>query len=157
MIQDSRKSGFTLIELLIAVAILTVVTVIGSVNLFNYYSRQNLSLTVDEIIAFLRDAQGRSLTQESGDQWGVHFSNATTTNFQLFHGPSFASSTLVMNRDLRPGVQFIAPATGSSTDVVFLKITGYPNASTSIIVALKSTSTQAYTINISAIGRISKY
>ena len=153
----TKSAGFTLLELLLTIAILAVVAIFGSINLINYYSRQNLNLTVDEIIAFLRDAQNRSITQESGDQWGVHFSNTTSTkNFQLFHGPDFASGTLAMSRDLRVGVQFVAPAAGTSTDIIFSKVTGYPNATTSIVLILGNNPNQAYTITINAVGVAAK-
>ena len=39
----------------------------------------DLSLTVSQVTAALREAQSRSLTQTQGATWGVHFSNTTTT------------------------------------------------------------------------------
>ncbi len=153
-----KSAGFTLIELLITMAVLTTIAVIGGVNLFNYYSRQNLTSAADEIVAILRQAQNSSLSQENGDQWGVHFLNSTTTRglIQLFHGSSFASGTLVISQILPNGVQFNDPASGSSTDVIFSKVTGYPNASTSIIVALITSPNTSSTIIISAVGQVSK-
>ncbi len=150
--------GFTLIELMITLAILTIVAVIGGVNLFNYYSRQNLTSAANEIVALLRQAQNSSLTQESGDQWGVHFSNVTTTQglIQLFHGSSFASGTLANSQSLPTGVQFINPVSGTSTDVIFSKVTGYPNTSASIAVALTANLNTSSTIIINVIGQVSK-
>ncbi|MDP3052842.1 MAG: prepilin-type N-terminal cleavage/methylation domain-containing protein [bacterium] len=157
--QDSKKSGFTLIELLITIAILTTLAVIGGVNLFSYSSRQSLTSAADEIVAILRQAQTSSISQESGDQWGVHFLNATTTQglIQLFHGSSFAAGTLVNSQVLPSGVQFINPVSGTSTDVIFSKVTGYPNASASIKLALIIDSNTSSTITISAIGKVSRF
>jgi len=153
-----KSAGFTLIELLITLAILTTVAVIGGVNLFSYYNRQNLTSAVDEIIVLLRQAQSSSVSQESGDQWGVHFSNEVATEgfIQLFRGSSFASGTLVNSRVLPSGVEFTNPVSGTSTDVIFSKITGYPNASASIAVALTNLDASS-TVVISIIGRVSKF
>jgi len=153
----TKSAGFTLIEVLIIVAILAVIATIGSVYLFNYYSRQNLSLTVNEIIAVLREAYNGSITQENGDQWGVRFSNvAAPGSIKLFRGSSFDSGILISSLDLRAGVQFIYPVSGNSADVIFSKVTGYPNASTSIKVALTRDSNASSSINISVVGQISK-
>lgn len=150
--------GFTIIELLITLAILTTISVFGGVGLFNYYSRQNLTSATDEIMAILRQARNSSITQENGDQWGVHFFNATTTRglVQLFRGSDFSSSTMAFSQFLPTGVQFVNPASGDSLDVIFSKVTGYPNASTSIILSLATNSTASSTIVISAIGQVSK-
>lgn len=142
--------GFTLIELLITVAILTAVAVIGGINLFGYYSRQNLELTINEITALIRDAQGEG--------WGVHFENAVSQDsVKLFCcGASYASSTLVSVYVLRANTQFTNPAEPNFQDIIFSKLTGYPNASTSISIALKGNPSASSTITVSAIGRVTK-
>ncbi len=152
------SSAFTLIELLITVAILTVVAAVGGVNFFNYYSRQNLTSAANEIVAILRQAQNSSVSQENGDQWGVRFLNATTTHdlIQLFRGSSFASGALVISQELPAGVQFINPVSGASMDVIFSKVTGYPNAAVSIKLALIAEPNTSSTVVISIIGRVSK-
>lgn len=157
-IDKNCGKGFTLLELLIIMGILTTVAVISGINLSNYYSRQNLTSAANEIVAILRQAQNNSLSQESGDQWGVHFLNATTTQglVQLFRGSSFTSGILVNSQALPAGVQFVYPALGSSTDVIFSKVTGYPNASTSIFVALKNNPAVSYAITINEVGRVAR-
>lgn len=151
--------GYTLIEILITMTILAAVAAVGSISLFNHYSYQNLNISANEIVATLRQAQGNSLTQQNGEQWGVHFLNATTTQglFQLFRGSDFASSTLVSSQELPIGIQFIDPVSGTSEDVVFSKITGYPDAPISIVVGFKNNPNVSSTIVINAIGRVSKF
>lgn len=159
------EKGFTLIELLITTAILAVLAVVGSVSLFGYYSRQNLELTADEIIAFARDAQNRSFSQQDGngdgegDQWGLRFTNATATQdyIELFSGPTYATGTISSAYSLRVSTQFTDPSQGNSKDVVFSKITGYPDASSTIKIASISNSSVSTTISIDGKGIISSF
>ena len=154
--------GFTLVEILIVLAVLTVMAVVGSINFFNYYSRQNLELTVDEVAALLRDAQNRSLTQQDGDgdnqgdQWGVHFENATTTRdfVRLFSGSSYASSTVATTNIFRIGIQFTDPDLGTSKDVIFSKVTGLPDVLVTVTISLIGNPSASSTIYINENGRI---
>lgn len=153
--------GFTLIEFLITVAILVTVAVIGGLNLFGYYSRQNLELTINEITALIRDAQNRSLTQQDGnadsqgDQWGVHFENASQDSVKLFCcGSSYAAGTLVSVYVLRASTQFTDPGEGNSKDIVFRKITGLPFTSATIKISLVNNSSASSTITINGNGVI---
>jgi len=142
--------GFTLIELLIVIAILVTLAVIGGLNLFNYYRRQNLELTVNEITALIRDAQNRSLSQQDGNQWGLRFENATQDSIKIFYATSTLTSTYV----LRAGVQFTDPGEDNSQDIVFKKITGLPLTSSTIKIALKGNSAVSSTITINENGVI---
>lgn len=162
---SNRSNGFTLIELLITVAILTAMAAVGGINLFGYYSRQNLELTAEEISALIRDAQNRTLVQQDGnadgqgDQWGVHFENRISASdlAQLFCcGSSYASGTVVSANNLRMGIQLTDPNEGNSKDIIFSKLTGYPNASTSIEIALKSDPATSFIVAINAIGQVSR-
>lgn len=142
--------GFTLIELLITVAILAAVAVIGGINLFGYYSRQNLELTINEITALIRDAQNRSLTQQDGNEWGIRFENATQDAVKIF----YATSTLVSTYVLRSGVQFTDPTEDNFKDIVFSKITGLPLTPVTIKIALVGNSLASSTITINENGVI---
>lgn len=154
--------GFTLVELLITVAVLAAVAAVAGINLFGYYSRQNLELTTEEFIALIRDAQNRSLTQQDGnadgqgDQWGIHFENAATTQDfgRLFFGSSYASSTAAATNILRTGIQFTDPGPGTSKDVIFSKVTGLPDVSVTVIISLTGDSSASSTIYINENGRI---
>jgi len=67
------KGGFTLIELLVVIAIIGVLALFSWVNLYQIGSQQELRNARRGLVALLRDAQQRSLTQVEGRYWGVYF------------------------------------------------------------------------------------
>jgi len=155
---NNFSAGFTLIELLIVIAIISTIAVTISLNLMNYSNRQSLDSAAVKINAFLRDAQNRSLTQEGGNQWGIHFANNGNSGnmVELFSGSNFSSGTVVSVYNLAAALAFIDPDSGSSKDIIFSKITGYPDASTSVVFSLKNNPTQAYTVTVSGVGQVAE-
>ncbi len=148
--------GFTVFELLIVIGILAVVSGFTIFNLFGYRRYQDLNLTTQEIAAVLRNAQNRSIAQEAGGSWGVHFENSATDDFyELFLGQSYATSTIYSKTILRPTVEFSDPASGSSKNVFFRAMSGMGLGGTDLIrVFLKGSSSASGTIYIDANGRI---
>ena len=144
------KKGFTLIEVLIAITILSVMATIGGINLFGYYNRQNLELTINEITALIRQAQGEG--------WGVHLENTTSQDsVKLFCcGATYASSISISVYTLRSNIQFTDPSEGNPKDIVFSKLTGYPNIATSIVISFKNDPATFSTITVSNIGRLTQ-
>jgi len=151
--------GFTLIEILITMAILVILAVFGSVNLLNYYSRQGLRVSVNNIIMMLQEARTDSQQGADGngdgqsDQWGIRLENITSSAVKIFY-----NTTSTVNRvyNLEAGVQFIDPSAGQAKEIIFSKITGYPNTTTSVIVALKNNPTASSTISVDALGRVTQ-
>lgn len=131
--------GFTLVEVVLVAAIITVLAIVIFPSLTSRRSYEDLNATTKKIMALLREAQSRSISQASSTSWGVHFENATTTSpFYALFSSSYSTSTTVGYYRLPPKVTY-APslAQGSSTDVTFAQITGLPSASsTSIILQL---------------------
>lgn len=149
-------NAFTLIELLIVVGIVTVLAAVGIMNLLNYTQRQDLDFTAREIVSVLRNAQNRSVSQEDGLRWGVYFENpaAGTDFYDLFKGATYSGGTLVSRATLRSGVQFVIPATGATSTIIFSPATGLPTASTTVKISLVSNSAASSTITINANGGI---
>lgn len=150
------NKGFTLIELLVVIAITVALATISAVNFAGYRNKQDLDLTGREIISVLRNAQNRSISQESGSRFGVHFNNTDQNNgyYTLFNGTSSASGILIAKKSLRNSVKFISPSSGASVDVVFNPVSGLPGASSTIIIALKVNVLSSSTININVNGQI---
>ncbi|PJA41746.1 hypothetical protein CO177_00785, partial [Candidatus Wolfebacteria bacterium CG_4_9_14_3_um_filter_37_9] len=73
-----NSKAFTLIELLITIGIIAVVSTVAFLNLFSYRGNQDLDLTSREIAIILRNAQDRSISQESSSRYGIHFENSVS-------------------------------------------------------------------------------
>lgn len=150
--------GFTLFEILIVISIIAILSVgAGSFNLFSYRQKQDLDLTAREMIAVLRNAQDRSITQESGSRYGVYFDNLDINNafYSLFSGADYGSGTVIQKTPLRNSIRFAAPQSGASSSIVFNQISGLPNASSAVIIYLKSDVLSSSTIIINSNGRVS--
>ena len=148
--------GFTLIELVISIGILAILAGIGFISIINYKQRQALSSATQEIVTVLRNAQDRSISQESGNRWGVYFENPLSGSafYDLFQGLNYATNTIVSRNVLPSGIQFDTPASGSSSTIIFSPVTGLPNSQTTIKISLLNSSTNSSTIIVSANGKI---
>lgn len=146
------KSGFTLIELIIVVAFLGIAGALTVVLIRNQLLG-SLESEVQAIRSRLQEAQTRAIAGVEGTHWGIYFNNASSAPwYALFPGSSFsaASSTYFLSRI----VEFQAPASGTSTAVIFSKRTGTVTTTASVIIRLKNDTAQTKTITISSQGRV---
>ncbi len=152
----NRIRGFSLVELVISIGIIAILASAGFISILSYKQRQALLSATQEIIAVFRNAQDRSISQESGSRWGVHFENpsADLDFFDLFQGSSYGTSTIVSRNTLPSGVQFDNPASGASSTVIFSPITGLPDASSTIKISLINNPTSSSTIIVNTNGEI---
>ncbi|NMA48548.1 MAG: hypothetical protein GX947_02060 [Tissierellia bacterium] len=72
----NRVFGFTLLEVLIVIALTATIAGVGISSYIGQQRAKALDNTVQEIVGFLRYAQQKSIAQEQGGQWGVHFENS---------------------------------------------------------------------------------
>ena len=130
--------AFSLIELVVVMTIILVVSSFSVVNYLNFRNRQRLDLTVREIGAVLRDAQGNAISQQFGDGWGVRFENPAAGDdfYAMFVGASYAAASTTRLAVLSSTIRFSDPATGFAKNVIFAKATGLPAASTTIVIEL---------------------
>jgi len=142
--------GFTLFEVIIVVAI-TVILAAITVSIIPTIGRgRELESERDKIIAYLRHARQKSVSQEEGKQWGVRFDNTQSASpkYMLFSGASFSSAAETIFLSSR--VQFNDPSSGNTKDVIFTKITGTTTPASTTI-ALRNTG-QTKTVSVSAQG-----
>ncbi|MBI5147912.1 MAG: prepilin-type N-terminal cleavage/methylation domain-containing protein [Parcubacteria group bacterium] len=136
----NSNRGFSLIELVVVMTIILVVGSFSVANYLNFRNRQRLDLTVREIGAVLRDAQGNAISQQFGDSWGVRFENPASEDdfYAMFVGASYVVASTTRRVSLPLPARFSDPAPGSAKNVIFSKATGLPSASTTIILELAS-------------------
>lgn len=160
-----KRSGFTLIEFLMVMGIISVLLVMGSVSMLSYIANQNLDSETRAIIAFLRDAQTRAAGQDNESRWGVYVLNNATgrDSYTIFQADEalVASTTYVAvpgtaleQKTMRSNVELITPVEASSTVILFSKVSGLPNASTSLILQRAGNASSQRTIFISGNGKI---
>jgi len=153
---QKQTRGFTLIEMIIVIALISVLAGVGSMTFSGVRSRKVFEGDVSQIATDLRWTMTRSSAQESGEQWGMRFDNPAGDGndfYEIWMGASYATGTVVSRVQLDVSVAFSNPASGSTKDVIFLKSTGLPTASSTIgLTSLSGNSTA--TIEINSQGRI---
>jgi prepilin-type N-terminal cleavage/methylation domain-containing protein len=151
-----HQKSFTLVELIIVVGLVVILATFGVMNFVNYRNRQKLNLTSQEISVILRNAQDRSITQESGRPWGVYFANPSGNNndfYELFSGASYPGTTVSRNA-LSSSIQFDLPAAGSNSIVIFAPISGLPDSPITVKISLVNDPSASSTIIVNSNGQI---
>ncbi|MBI3045986.1 MAG: fibronectin type III domain-containing protein [Candidatus Harrisonbacteria bacterium] len=141
--------GFTLLETMVIMGILAILGSVGTLNIYGFKSEKELDLFAKELVNNLRDAQQKSITQESGEQWGIHIDASAAGNdfYQLFYGADYSSGTIVKTIVLPPNIQFTDPAPGTAENIYFAKVTGETSANSLVLGLTGSASAQYFTLN----------
>ena len=147
------RRGFSLLELIITV---TLLFAIAGARFFALRSQLLGALdgSAEVAVSRLKDAQSLAIAGASNITWGIRFDNtvSSTPAYYLFSGASYATAT--QRFYFSKGVEYQSPAAGTSTDIVFSKLSGNSSASTTIILRLKSDTARTRTIRISGKGNI---
>jgi Tfp pilus assembly protein FimT len=148
--------GVSLVELMVILGIMAIVSGAAFLSIPGLISRNALNFATENLIAYLRDTRQKSVSQEQGNKWGVHFEGVAGDAdwYEIFYGADYVSGTKTARVTLSPNLKFLEPAEGFSKDIIFSKITGAA-ASTSIRISLADNESVFNTINISSVGMIS--
>jgi len=148
----SSVTGFTLIELILVVILFAFAST-SILFILNNQQLGNLEGDAEIVSNTLQEAQNRAAFALEGVPWGVHFDNATTTPFYaIFPGTTYSAPS--STRYLSGLVEFQAPASGTSTDIVFSRINGTVTTTVSIVIRLKTDTTKTKTVSVSTQGKI---
>ena len=122
-----NANGFTLLEVVIVMGIVAVLAAAGSGFYTNYNKNVEIKSIAETIIFDLKQAQSNSMTGVGGFKWGVHFVNGATDYYEIFSTPTdYSNGSKVIDKTiyLPGGVTFSDPAEISTKDIIFQKIRG---------------------------------
>lgn len=145
-----------MLELLIVTSIIVVLTSVSVGFYVNYGKTVDINSVVQIMASNLKQAQSKSMIDEGGFKWGIHFVNVSGASnyYEIFSTPTdYTNSSKVISSTnyLSSGVTFSDPASGLSKNIIFNKISGGTTPSSVSVVAGAITKT----INVSGIGSIS--
>ncbi|MBI5732593.1 hypothetical protein HY967_01370 [Candidatus Jorgensenbacteria bacterium] len=147
--------GFTLIEIGIVAVITVTMATVSFLSISRYARKHSLKNAVNEIVAVVRDAQQRSITQENGTNWGVRFINAVTNpryRYQLISCEVCGSPNIVKTYGLRNGIEFSDPASGVTKDIFFAAVSGKPSSTQQVVLYASFDPLEIHTIIMEQIG-----
>jgi prepilin-type N-terminal cleavage/methylation domain-containing protein len=151
------RKGTTMIELLLVIGILAVIATVGGISLLGRRGTTEFQGTAQQMVAALREAQSRAVSQASGTTWGVQFSNATSGPFfAVFAGPAYSTSTRRAYYNLPPITAYVTSslAEGATRTVLFSQITGMTTSTTIAIYSVRNSALSS-TISIATSGAVS--
>jgi Tfp pilus assembly protein FimT len=154
MQKKHAAAGAVLVQILIVVLMIGILVTIVTPRFAELRQAQAIPVGVDEIAAVLNEARSRTLSDESGLQYGVHFASSAATLFSGTTYSSSASTNKVVTIDSQLSISSIS-LNGGGSDVIFNKLTGETDDYGTLIVKRASTTTGQRTITISKTGLIS--
>lgn len=150
--------GFSLLEVLIVVTIVALLASASSGLYSNYNKGVEIKSVAETLLFDLKEMQSKSMVGENDSagltvKWGIHFVNGATQYYELFSTPTTYSDVakkIIFTKYLSKGLTFTDPATSSTKDIIFNRISGGSTASSVSITSSGSTKT----LSVSTIGNI---
>lgn len=149
-----KNTAFTLVEILISLIILVTIASLGFISLVRYRYSNELNLEAEKLVSYLRQVRDKAINGEEGSAWGLRLVNNQTNShyYSLFKGESYNNPLETIYLSSR--IQFIDPANGTYKDIVFQRVTGWPTASTTIVLSLRINPNITKNISINSFGQI---
>jgi len=151
---QNKKRGFSLLELLVVVAVIAIISAAGVATYQSFFTSVDIQGTSKAIVSNLNLMEARAMAGQGGFNWGAHFVNGSPDDYyELFSTPTtYADAgTVIVQKDYIPlGMAFSDPASETTKDVIFNKITGTTTATTISV----TTQGLVQTITVTSIGTV---
>lgn len=109
-------------ETLVSIAVILLITGMGWYAFFSFRESYQLNQSIESVLGLLRDARTRTLSSDSGAEYGVRF---TETRVTLFKGSFWATENEISDFVLPPVIRISAVnLNGGGSDAVFERLTG---------------------------------
>jgi len=144
--------GFTLIETLIVIAVLAIITTIGTLSFSNSKARKTVAIISNNIVFSLEEAKADAISGKGGVGHGIKFNS---TSYVTFDGDTYnLSDTDNITHDLESGYSLDITTTDPDDSVVFSRITGDVNDEITITVGETNNPSNSKVISVGALGDI---
>jgi prepilin-type N-terminal cleavage/methylation domain-containing protein len=133
-----HSKGFSLIELLISVTIVAILAGLSARYYGRAYREAILRTNAEQIQSVLRLARQRTVSQQEGVEWGVHFENLAggADFYEIYKTATYSSANVTEKYFLDSILDFTSPPAGTSTNVLFSRRTGETGTTTDITLFL---------------------
>jgi type II secretory pathway pseudopilin PulG len=150
-LQISGDRGITALELLIAVTILVILASVIISAFSNFRKNSDLNGSAESAVSVLAEARSKTLSSQSGSQYGVHFE---ISKMVLFKGADYAASPEKKEIFLPVNIEISDISVGGGNEVIFKRLTGDTDQPGTITFRLKSDPEKTRVINILLTGSI---
>ena len=146
---NNKMAGFTILEIIFVLALVVIISSISVNVYFNLKEKYAIQKDADSIVSTIEKTRNMSLNRKNDSSYGVLFASSTV---KAFSGNTHATGNDILKYDLDPIVQISSISlTASSTEIDFLKTSGTPSATGTIVL---KTSSRSKTITISGTGLV---
>lgn len=151
MFKVNLQRGFTIVEILITLSILALLFLIGTMSFSRNVAEKELQTIADNIVAKLELAKSNAVTGKNGQNYGVKFNSAS---YVYFTGSAYIPSN-ESNETVTISSKFkiTNDIPGSDDAIVFSKIKGNTNHSSTVTLTVSEISNASSSIQLT-IGKL---
>ncbi len=147
--------GFTLVEIIVVVSIGAVLMAVALYSLSTLRNTTSLAKNVFQAKAFLEEARSLSISEKDDTNYGVQISSDRLVRFQGSTYSATSSQNITLLFDQNSSTIDTISLAGSSTQVVFKKITGGTDNYGSFRIKMIANQSSSSTVSITSTGVIS--
>lgn len=135
-----RQKGFTLIEVLLVIILIALIGFLSSLTYSRIKASNDLQNVFNLAVTSVVRARTRAQLGDNDSSWGVKFGSTIT----VFRGSSFAIRDTTFDE-----ISAVAATitSSSSLEIIFNKLTGYPNVTSTIVITNSFGTAQKFDIN----------
>ncbi len=151
MFKANLQRGFSGAEILVTLSILALLFLIGTMSLSRNVAEKELQSIADNIVAKLELAKSNAITGKNGQNYGVKFNS---DSYVYFTGSTYISTNQSNETtQISSKFQITNDIPGSDDAIIFSKIKGYTNHSSTVTVTISEISNASSSIQLT-IGKL---
>ena len=153
--QKNLTEGFSIVELLVVVGMISILVVLISPKMVNFYNTYQMDALSQDLVQTIRLADMRAMQSEGSSQYSVHLVSGAGGSFTLYRGTNFSS------RDTNYDEVHTLPSSlqlnysGTGPDINFTKLEGI-TANTGSITLTWPDGNQTKTVTVNGFGVVDR-